>query len=314
MEKLRELILNIVDPNKDIESFEYFHTQYNVCKKYLDENRFVLVNNIIPGRERIWKNFIKIFNEWNADRPPSIATNSQIQNTFLDMDRLLYKMLTNRHGCTFHGYGGIGAASVIGTKIYCPFDEDKASPDWLRNADQYKMVNPGDHIYAIAMCILMYANLLPDSKSLMIGFNNETLSCCIKAILGSTHFVREEWNNRLRKIIVAINEVVVTLAANSQFSVNSLTLTYRLPYNTILKQLGLPLKEILMFWHECNLEIEMKNVPKVLKKPPPPPVMWKQFWSNEFNDYYYWNMETGEVKWNAPKTPYHKADEFHIMM
>ena len=267
-----------------------------------------------------WSNLVSVLTDWNSS--PSFGVD--VRAIFMDMDALLHHMLDNFHGFTFKSTNGIKALSHYGA-ICC---NGNASPDWLKCAtyeNGVHMVDPGNHIYAVTMCILMRVGLLPKTTHCINVCNNEKLGDYVEAILGVPCVVNGAWDDRLQKIITAINKMVAAIAQfDVPFKVScSKGFVPRLSPNTILKHLGAPLDEVLAFYDRCNMERgSVTNVfsspqPSTQKSdssrasspphPPPPPIDWVQVWSEEHEHFYYWNARTGTTTWDVPSVPFRKA-------
>lgn len=325
MKKIHSKVVLLLHPDKggDTESFQNYMNMYKRINDYLDTYTTIRLDD--GDNCSSWSTLIGVLTDWNAT--PSIGVG--IKDIFLDMDALLYHMLENVHGFTFKSTGGIKEASHFGA-VCCP---DTASPDWLKFTfcvNGQRMVDPGNHLYAVAMCILIFAGLLPRCADSIRDCNNEKMGDYLEAILGLSHIVSGAWNNRLQKITIAINKLVAALA---QFNVSFAEscadeFMLRLPINTILKHLGPSLDDVLSFWRMCNMEKKKvancflsqsrtqasgsqqphRQASGPQQPPPPPPVVWKQLWSGEHGHFYYWNTVTGVTAWEVPTVPFVKYD------
>jgi hypothetical protein len=257
----------------------------------------------------------------------SAATKATVRNVCLDFDNLLAAMLWNSHGFNFKGETGIKALSHHGA-IKLPVNSDDSRKCYAFRIDGEMYVDPGNHTYATCMTLLMYVGLLPTTKCHIMQCNNAKLGDYIECLLG-TQFVaiphREAWAYRVNKIITLISKLVCTIA---QFSIpckdcpwnGGLPPNMVLSGNTLLKHLGVPLEEVLVFWGKCT---KVKKVTDALavrssdsysgstqtsSSPPPPPVEWHETFSVEYNAHYYWNEQTREVTWKRPTVPYKHAN------
>jgi hypothetical protein len=303
-------------------AFQEFSNLHDTIQKHLKTE----VNGIYVVTE--WVNMSTLLCNWASTSPPS----NNVQSVFKDFDKLLYILLDNRCDVTFRSEGGIKKLSHYGA-IKLP---DTAHRDWAINAsvrDGVRYIDPGNHIYAISMVSLIFANLMPMTRMYIDGSNNEKYGDYIECILG-TSFAnipkREQWGKRINNIIILISKLVSTFAQfdrgfNEWPPYGGLIPGLAISSKSILANLGVPLNTMLDFWNDATYfhktsdallnntaqpphenahpARSTKQPPPPPQQPPPPPVVWRQLLSIEHNAFYYWNVVTQDVMWVKPAEP-----------